>query len=268
MLLSLLDGRALPAGELAFSANVAPQTASGHLAKLVEGGLLSVESQGRHRYYRLAGPEVGTALEALGELAPTPRVRDREPEEVKVLRYARTCYNHLAGRLAVDIYAAMKRQGLLTPVNERQCELTALGRKWFAEIDRGHPPKLGGRQAIARLCLDWTERQHHLGGPAGMYAIDLPVRAKVDCANAWPGGPANPQRTRRTRETVGTRALTGSLRSGLSTSNLRGNHLPIVSRSHVNVGVAAHSRRSIFSSKQSGGLHQRSLAVDSHRNVF
>lgn len=63
MLLSLLDGRALPAGELAFSANVAPQTASGHLARLVEGGLLSVENQGRHRYYRLAGPDVGTALE-------------------------------------------------------------------------------------------------------------------------------------------------------------------------------------------------------------
>ena len=167
MLLSLLDGRALPAGELAFGANVAPQTASGHLAKLVEGGLLSVENQGRHRYYRLAGPQVGTALEALGELAPAPRVRDREPEEVKVLRYARTCYNHLAGRLAVDIYAAMKRQGLLTQVNEKQCELTALGRQWFAEIDRGHPPKLGGRQAIARLCLDWTERQHHLGGPLG-----------------------------------------------------------------------------------------------------
>jgi len=167
MLLSLLDGRALPAGELAFGANVALQTASGHLAKLVEGGLLSVENQGRHRYYRLAGPEVGTALEALGELAPAPRVRDREPEEVKVLRYARTCYNHLAGRLAVDIYAAMKRQGLLTQVNEKQCELTALGRQWFAEIDRGHPPELGGRQAIARLCLDWTERQHHLGGPLG-----------------------------------------------------------------------------------------------------
>ncbi len=103
MLLSLLDGRALPAGELAFSANVAPQTASGHLAKLVEGGLLSVENQGRHPYYRLAGPDVGTAREALGGLAPFPRVRDHEPEEVRVLRFARTCYNHLAGRLAVDI---------------------------------------------------------------------------------------------------------------------------------------------------------------------
>jgi len=167
MLLALLDGRALPAGELAFGANVAPQTASGHLAKLVEGGLISVENQGRHRYYRLAGPDVGTALEALGELAPAPRVRDRESQEVKILRYARTCYNHLAGRLAVDIHAAMQRQGLLTPVNQKQCELTELGHKWFAEIAREDSPKFGGRQTVARLCLDWTERQHHLGGPLG-----------------------------------------------------------------------------------------------------
>jgi len=167
MLLSLLNGRALPAGELAFSANVAPQTASGHLAKLVEGGLLSVENQGRHRYYRLAGPDVGTALEALGGLAPASRVRDREPEEVRVLRFARTCYNHLAGRLAVDINGAMQRQGLLAAVSEKECELTELGRKWLAEIARGRPLKVGRRETVARLCLDWTERQHHLGGPLG-----------------------------------------------------------------------------------------------------
>ena len=169
MLLSLLDGRALPAGELAFSANVAPQTASGHLAKLVEGGLLSVENQGRHRYYRIAGPAVGAALEALGELAPAPRVRDREPQEIRVLRYARTCYNHLAGKLAVEIYGAMRQRGLLAPVAEKQCELTALGHKWFAEIAQTHPPR---RQAVARLCLDWTERQHHLGGPLGCAVLN------------------------------------------------------------------------------------------------
>ena len=167
MLLSLLDGRALPAGELAFSANVAPQTASGHLAKLVEGGLLRVETQGRHRYYRLAGPDVGTALEALGELAPPPRVRDREPEEVKLLRFARTCYNHLAGRLAVDINRAMQRRGFLAPITEKQCELTELGSQWLVEIAPERPLKLGRRDEVGRLCLDWTERQHHLGGSLG-----------------------------------------------------------------------------------------------------
>lgn len=167
MLLALLSGRALPAGELAFSANVAPQTASGHLAKLVEGGLLSVETQGRHRYYRLAGPDVGTALEALGGLAPAPRFRDRLPDEIRAIRYARTCYNHLAGRLAVDINIAMQQRGLLAPVTEKQCELTEQGRRWFAEIIREDSANLRRRDGMARLCLDWTERQHHLGGPLG-----------------------------------------------------------------------------------------------------
>ena len=178
MLLSLLDGRALPAGELAFSANVAPQTASGHLAKLVQGGLLRVETQGRHRYYRLAGPDVGSALEALGGLAPAPRVREHEPAEVKVLRFARTCYNHLAGRLAVDIHGAMRRSGLLAPVDEKQSALTDLGRKWLVEIVAGRPLRLGRREERARLCLDWTERQHHLGGPLGCALLTCMCDAK------------------------------------------------------------------------------------------
>ena len=177
MLLSLLDGRALPAGELAFSANVAPQTASGHLAKLVEGGLLRVETQGRHRYYRLAGPDVGNALEALGELAPAPRVRDREPEEVRILRFARTCYNHLAGRLAVDINNAMQRREFLAPVDEKQCELTEAGRQWLASI-AGIPMRFARREQLARLCLDWTERQHHLGGPLGCKLLNCFCEAK------------------------------------------------------------------------------------------
>jgi DNA-binding transcriptional ArsR family regulator len=178
MLLSLLDGRALPAGELAFSANVAPQTASGHLAKLVQGGLLRVETQGRHRYYRLAGAAVGNALEALGGLAPAPRVRDHEPDNVKVLRFARTCYNHLAGRLAVDLHSAMQRDGLLAPVDEKHSGLTALGRKWLVEIAPDRPLKLGRREELARLCLDWTERQHHLGGPLGCTLLTCLCEAK------------------------------------------------------------------------------------------
>jgi len=178
MLLSLLDGRALPAGELAFRANVAPQTASGHLAKLVEGGLLRVETQGRHRYYRLAGPDVGNALEALGELAPAPRVRDREPDDAKVLRLARTCYNHLAGKLAVDIHSAMQSRKLLSPVDEKHCALTELGRKWVIEIVPERPLKLGRREQLARLCLDWTERKHHLGGPLGCSLLNCLCEAK------------------------------------------------------------------------------------------
>src|SRR5205807_821858 len=108
-----------------------------------------------------SGPDVGTALEALGELAPSPRVCDREPEQVRVLRFARTCYNHLAGRLAVDLHHAMQQRSLLAPVAEKRSELTELGHKWFAEITRDDRLKLGRSDAVARLCLDWTERQHH-----------------------------------------------------------------------------------------------------------
>ena len=200
MLMALLGGRALPAGELAFSANVAPQTASGHLAKLVEGGLVAVETQGRHRYYRLAGPDVGTALEALGGLAPAPRICDRLPAEIKAMRFARTCYNHLAGRLAVDIQVAMQQKGLLAPLSEKQSELTDRGRAWLAEIARAEPASLSHRDGIARLCLDWTERQHHLGGPLGAALLNCL------CEHKWV---ARMRDTRAVRVTVAGRAELG-----------------------------------------------------------
>jgi len=111
-----MDGRALPAGELAFSANVAPQTASSHLAKLVAARLLSVETQGRHRYYRMANAEVGTAIEALGHLAPSPRIQTHQSGEWKTLRAARTCYNHLAGQFAVAIHNQFEQRGFLQRV--------------------------------------------------------------------------------------------------------------------------------------------------------
>ncbi|HYL78329.1 MAG TPA: helix-turn-helix transcriptional regulator [Bryobacteraceae bacterium] len=160
MLLALLDGRALPAGELAFSACVAPQTASSHLAKLVSARLLQVENQGRHRYYRIANPRVGHAIEALGEIAPPPRVPTHRSEEWKTLRRARTCYNHLAGQCAIEIYAAFETRNFLHRVSGRSCRLTGQGRKWFEEL--GLDPAHDGR-----LCIDWTERRYHLGGPLG-----------------------------------------------------------------------------------------------------
>jgi DNA-binding transcriptional ArsR family regulator len=162
MLLALMDGRALPAGELAFSANVAPQTASSHLAKLVAARLLSVETQGRHRYYRMANADVGIAIEALGQLAPSPRIQTHQSSEWKTLRAARTCYNHLAGQFAVAIHDEFERRGFLRRVSSRECDLTDAGAEWFG--------KLGGAfegHRRGRLCIDWTERHYHLGGPLG-----------------------------------------------------------------------------------------------------
>src|SRR5256886_3163689 len=113
ILLALGDGRALPASVLASEAGVAPSTASAHLGRLVEAGLLRVHPQGRHRYYRLAGPEVGELIEALARVSPAAPVRSlRQGTRAEALRAARTCYDHLAGRLGVAVFAALLEPGL------------------------------------------------------------------------------------------------------------------------------------------------------------
>ncbi|MGH2486372.1 MAG: ArsR/SmtB family transcription factor, partial [Ktedonobacterales bacterium] len=112
ILMSLFGGESRPATDLASRCRLTPQTVSAHLAKLVEGGLLTVDQRGRHKYYRLAGPEVGHALEALNVLAPRRPVRSlRQSEEVNVLRYARTCYDHLAGALGVGLTDTLRARG-------------------------------------------------------------------------------------------------------------------------------------------------------------
>src|SRR5262249_53373487 len=117
MLWSLLGGQARPASELAFYANVSAQNASAHLARLVEAGMLTVESRGRHRYYRLAGAEVAHAIEALAALAPSARgMADLAPRQTPDLKYARTCYDHLAGRGAGRAFGAVCGQRRISPV--------------------------------------------------------------------------------------------------------------------------------------------------------
>ena len=169
ILMALMDGRAQPAGALAYAANLSPQAASNHLAKLLDGGMVAVETEGRHRYYRLARPEVAAVLEALQSLAPPVRSLDepRSPE-ARRLRAARSCYDHLAGRLGVAIAAAMEARGLLsvpanTPVG-KFCDITEAGRQWLADLGID---LTAARRPAARRCLDWTERRHHLAGPLG-----------------------------------------------------------------------------------------------------
>jgi DNA-binding transcriptional ArsR family regulator len=171
MLIALMDGRALPAGQLAMIANVAPQTASSHLTKLLDGQLLAVEQQGRHRYYRLASSDVAHAIEAL--LAITPRANDtaarrsagrRTPDDT--LAYARTCYSHLAGRLAVDIAEALQVCGLLVK-RQHRFVVTQRGREWFAQLGIELTEQQMREPRFARCCLDWTERRHHIAGHLG-----------------------------------------------------------------------------------------------------
>src|SRR5215471_19279422 len=171
ILRALLPDRPLAAGELARLAGVSAATASFHLAKLLEGGLITVVRQGRHRYYRLAGHEVAAALEALGLISPGLPVRTlRQSREAVALAEARTCYDHLAGRAGVELLDGMLRRGLLAEVNgdtdlaSVRYRLTRGGASRLASFGiNPDPPKIS-RRRFAGACLDWTQRRPHLGG--------------------------------------------------------------------------------------------------------
>jgi DNA-binding transcriptional ArsR family regulator len=168
MLDALLDGRALSAGELARCARVTAPTASAHLRRLLDGGLLAVQAQGRHRYYRLAGPAVAEAMEALSVIAPRRPVRSlRQSQQAQALRFARTCYDHLAGAVGVAVADALVRAGALRPVGDRDYDLTAHGEQLLGGLGVDVAELRRQRRAFARCCLDWTERTPHLSGALG-----------------------------------------------------------------------------------------------------
>ncbi|MGW2517775.1 ArsR/SmtB family transcription factor [Streptomyces sp. NPDC001617] len=166
-LLALLDGRAWTAGELARHAGVAPSTLSEHLGKLVAGGLLTEERQGRHRYVRLADARVAQLVEDLAaRVGPGDVVRPRtlrESSAGSAMARGRTCYDHLAGRLGIAVTDALVLRGLLRV--DTGCALTDAGVRWFGAA--GMVLERKGRRPLARACLDWTERRPHLAGVAG-----------------------------------------------------------------------------------------------------
>ena len=172
MLQALLDGRAQPASALAWAAGVTAQSASNHLAKLVGGGLLAVEREGRHRYYRLASAEVAHVLEALSVLAAPVRSLEipRSPK-ARALRDARCCYGHLAGRLGVRVCEALVEQDLIRPADDKLYAVTPEGRRWFEDLGV-KVDALRSPRGVARQCLDWTERRHHLAGPLGVKLLE------------------------------------------------------------------------------------------------
>jgi len=168
MLTALLSGRALTASELSQEAGITPQTASSHLSKLEAGGLIEQEKQGRHRYYRLADPDVGGVLEGLAALAARAgHMRVRTGPKDPALRRARVCYDHLAGDLGVQMLDSLRRQKLVRQ-HKQEIELTAEGERFLdhaLQIDAAtltHP-----RRPVCKACLDWSERRHHLAGTLG-----------------------------------------------------------------------------------------------------
>lgn len=168
--LALLDGRAWTAGELAHHVGVVASTASEHLSRLVAGGLLVEERQGRHRYLRLGGPETAALIEDMASFAaksgsaPAPRnLRDSIRRSAEA--HARTCYDHLAGRLGVALADALLARGVVT--DDAGLAVTAPGRAWLAGIGIDVDPHRRGSRPMVRSCLDWTERRPHLAGVLG-----------------------------------------------------------------------------------------------------
>lgn len=173
ILVSLLDGRALPAGELAREARISASATSLHLAKMIDGGLLLMERQGRHRLYRLSSTDVANALESLGVIAmPAPQSRSASPQRA-ALRESRTCYDHLAGARAGALTKLLEDQGALRVRSEKQYELSAYGRSWLLEHMQIDVAALAGsRRVLARRCMDWTERRPHLAGAVGAAILE------------------------------------------------------------------------------------------------
>ncbi|MEV0648759.1 winged helix-turn-helix domain-containing protein [Phytomonospora sp. NPDC050363] len=167
ILLALLDGRAWTAGELARHAEVAPSTVSGHLTRLAEARFVTYYSQGRHRYVRITDPEVAELLENLTSRldAPLPKVTSlKGSNRQRALATARTCYDHLAGRLGVAVADALVREKLVE-VDEHPL-VTGAGERWFAELGVDLGSLRGKRRPVLRECIDWTERRPHLAGAA------------------------------------------------------------------------------------------------------
>lgn len=167
ILWTLLDGRAYTAVELAARADTSSPNVSIHISKLVEAGLLSVEKQGRHKYYCLAGSEVAAAIESLGSLIPAvPHKKIMLNRELSAIKQCRTCYDHMAGHLGVSINDYLLQEQILG-LCDREYVVTPRGTDFFTHIGIDLSAAKQDRRMFARPCLDWSERKHHLAGSLG-----------------------------------------------------------------------------------------------------
>ena len=177
ILWTLIDGTTRPAGELAYAANISAQSASAHLAKLVDGGLLAAEVQGRHRYFRIVSADVAGVIESMASLGVSsrprvPRAALPSPDVPVQFLHARTCYGHLAGEMAVKVLEGMLQARWLT-AEGRDFAVTTLGQKKLTalgvDLAAAHRP----RRVFARTCVDLTQRRAHLGGALGDALLEL-----------------------------------------------------------------------------------------------
>jgi DNA-binding transcriptional ArsR family regulator len=166
ILWALLDRRAYTATELAIFADTSPQNISMHLNKLVKADLLSVESQGRHRYYNYSRAEIPHAIEAMANMIPHQDSKTNERPAEKPIRYCRTCYDHLAGKVGVLVMESLLEHQFIVK-HDDIIEISPLGENWFSAFGIDTALLRNQKRAFARPCLDWSERRHHLAGSLG-----------------------------------------------------------------------------------------------------
>ncbi|EKD53961.1 MAG: hypothetical protein ACD_60C00137G0025 [uncultured bacterium] len=173
ILIALMEGRALTAGELALRANISPQTASNHLKKLLNAGLIElIKTPTRYRYYKITSPLVAEALESLSLLSPDKK---RPPNHEKLdheICFARTCYDHLAGKLGVKITNALQKKELIQ-IENNEFTFTPKGESFFKEIGIHCKELIKLKRQFAKPCLDWTEREYHLAGSLGSSFLEF-----------------------------------------------------------------------------------------------
>lgn len=172
MLTALLGGKALTATELALEADITSQTASTHLAKLVDGQLLHVRKQGRHKYFQLMNASIAQLLESLLNISVNlaPEQVSTGPSDIR-LKQARICYDHLAGELGVEIYDALKQQAFIID-NGSETLLSDLGKEFFSSIGFDFSQVKKSKRPICKSCLDWSERRNHLAGILGQWMLN------------------------------------------------------------------------------------------------
>ncbi|MGH2643212.1 MAG: ArsR/SmtB family transcription factor [Chitinophagaceae bacterium] len=173
ILWTLLDGKAYTASELAVSADTSLQNISMHLNKLTKADLLTVEKQGRHRYFRFSRDEVAYAIEGLANLVQEGKRKNiGDKAEIPDVQYCRTCYDHLAGKIGVMITTELTKQKLLRLSEEKNFMLTAKGKDFFEALGIATEILKGQRRIFARPCLDWSERKYHLAGSLGAALLE------------------------------------------------------------------------------------------------
>ena len=172
ILWTLLDGRAFTATELAVSANTSPQNISMHLGKLLDADLLCVEKQGRHKYYRFSNKEVAYALEAMASLVPKPKVSvENKAENYPPIKFCRTCYDHLAGKIGVALTDSLLEQKIIVEKNNA-FEISFEGEKWFSNFGINLEEAQKQKRIFLKPCLDWSERRNHIAGSVGALLLN------------------------------------------------------------------------------------------------